>query len=628
MKISKVYRKLAALAAFLLIGTCVYWGAHSYVESKFVQKMASKGIYAKIGEVSLSLDGVLLSDIFLIVRESETSIQEISTNYSLSNIYVNGAFVRGDVEDYLRLRHADGFKTSKSNSSNRVVTITNSAARLTFKGKSVAAEGVEFSTSDDVIRTSTVKIGSFIYLQGASFSLQDNHFDIDTLRVIPKISKNDTGITLKTPPVSELKIPPIQDIKYSAHIASVQGKFKAENVMVSFESSREETHASLSAENFEYGRNDSLVNPDKVLVDVSTVKFKFSGWLKQYKAQISMNDISILHSGISKNQFNIDTVSFDWLSSTDKEDTLIDGTAFINDISIALNFTIHGEGSKGFINFNIALPLTKCQDIVSAIPSKLIETIDVSKFDGRIKASISGASLEETKVKIFTDCKMLTFPAILNPQRFKRAFTVMVGSNQKEKLITGPNTPKWIPLNMMTHYVEPVLLTVEDGRFNSHKGFDSSALARLIKESAKSGEVQRGASTITQQLAKNLWLSRDRTLARKIQEFFLALHLENNLSKADIMELYLNIVEFGPNVYGIYDGAMHYFGIPPMDLTLKQTLFLGSILPKPNGTYFVNGKLGQGTEDKLNYLLKIMNTRGKIDKKELLEGLSELLISR
>src|SRR5690606_26536125 len=137
--------------------------------------------------------------------------------------------------------------------------------------------------------------------------------------------------------------------------------------------------------------------------------------------------------------------------------------------------------------------------------------------------------------------------------------------------------------------------------------------------------IKRGASTITMQLAKNLYLNRDRTLSRKIEEFFLSLYLESSFSKDKILELYLNVVEFAPGVYGIYNGAMHYFGVTPMNLTLKQSLFLTSVLPRPSGSYFNGNNLSSKTNAKLNYLLKIMGNRGKVSEFEVQEALVEKL---
>ena len=129
--------------------------------------------------------------------------------------------------------------------------------------------------------------------------------------------------------------------------------------------------------------------------------------------------------------------------------------------------------------------------------------------------------------------------------------------------------------------MEIAVLVCEDGGFYRHRGFDFRAIEKAIEGRHPSGRFVRGASTISMQLAKNLYLGREKTLSRKIQEALLVLVLEQELSKKELMELYLNIVELGPGIYGVGPAADHYFNVPAKDLTLGQALYLASILPDP-----------------------------------------------
>src|SRR5258706_10215184 len=110
---------------------------------------------------------------------------------------------------------------------------------------------------------------------------------------------------------------------------------------------------------------------------------------------------------------------------------------------------------------------------------------------------------------------------------------------------------RWMLLNEIIPYKQIAVLTTEDGLFFKHKGFNHSAIRQSLIANLKAHKFVRGASTITMQLAKNLYLSREKTLARKVEEIVLADALEQTLTKDEMMELYLNVIEFGPDIYGV-----------------------------------------------------------------------------
>jgi monofunctional biosynthetic peptidoglycan transglycosylase len=133
-------------------------------------------------------------------------------------------------------------------------------------------------------------------------------------------------------------------------------------------------------------------------------------------------------------------------------------------------------------------------------------------------------------------------------------------------------------------HIAPTLLwavvVAEDIEFFSHTGFSGSEIRQALRD-AMSGGRRRGASTITQQLAKNLWLSPSRSPVRKLKEAVLTRRLEERLTKRRILELYLNVVEFGPGIYGAQSAALHYFDKPAASLTLQEAALLAATLPRP-----------------------------------------------
>lgn len=139
----------------------------------------------------------------------------------------------------------------------------------------------------------------------------------------------------------------------------------------------------------------------------------------------------------------------------------------------------------------------------------------------------------------------------------------------------------WTPLENMAPFVPRAVILAEDMRFYQHGVLDLPSLVAAFKTNWKSGKIVWGGSTITQQLAKNLYLDPDKTAGRKLKELVLALKLERSLSKERILEVYLNVVQWGPALFGIDNASRAYFNKSPSDLSPLETCYLASILPNP-----------------------------------------------
>lgn len=143
----------------------------------------------------------------------------------------------------------------------------------------------------------------------------------------------------------------------------------------------------------------------------------------------------------------------------------------------------------------------------------------------------------------------------------------------------------------MKHYVllrdipramRQAVIAVEDKRFYNHSGFDVESIARATVVNVESGEISQGGSTITQQLAKNMFLTQERSFTRKVEELLLAIQLERHFDKNKILEMYLNTIYFGSNFYGIYEAAYGYFDKDPKDLSVAECAMLAGIPNAPS----------------------------------------------
>jgi membrane peptidoglycan carboxypeptidase len=180
---------------------------------------------------------------------------------------------------------------------------------------------------------------------------------------------------------------------------------------------------------------------------------------------------------------------------------------------------------------------------------------------------------------------------------------------------------------MISPYVVEAVLTTEDGKFMGHKGVTLPEIQRAIELNLEKRKLSHGASTITMQLAKNLFLARERTVSRKLEELFFTWYLESYFRKEEILELYLNVIEFGPSIYGIADASHHYFGREPHELNLAESVFLVKLLPSPVARHDAYEQ-GAVTERRMNALHKVMRTmfeRDRISRAELEQGLSETI---
>ena len=140
---------------------------------------------------------------------------------------------------------------------------------------------------------------------------------------------------------------------------------------------------------------------------------------------------------------------------------------------------------------------------------------------------------------------------------------------------------RWVLLRNVSPNLIKAVLIAEDDKFWKHEGFDYQAIQRSIEKDIAAKKFKMGGSTISQQLAKNLYLSSSKNPVRKIKEAILTWRIEKKLSKRRILELYVNVVEWGDGIFGIDQAARHYYGVSPARLTAQQASKLASILPNP-----------------------------------------------
>ena len=165
------------------------------------------------------------------------------------------------------------------------------------------------------------------------------------------------------------------------------------------------------------------------------------------------------------------------------------------------------------------------------------------------------------------------------PQEIARIMRFFRAEDEIRQMMVKPG---WVKLGDIPLSMQQAIISVEDSRFYQHGTFDPGGIIRALLVNMQAGEIVEGGSTITQQLAKNLFLGQEQTMARKAEEAVYGVIIENSFSKEEILEAYLNVIYFGAGVYGIKDAAYTYFKKRPQELTLAESSMLAGIPAAPS----------------------------------------------
>ncbi len=220
---------------------------------------------------------------------------------------------------------------------------------------------------------------------------------------------------------------------------------------------------------------------------------------------------------------------------------------------------------------------------------------------------------------------LMFLPSVKGLADRKASMTIQVKDwkGDYHPFVVGPKNRYWTPGASIPPEMKWAVIVAEDSRFYKHEGIDVKALKKAIRYDLEKKSFARGASTITQQTAKNLFLSREKTITRKIKELILAKRMEEVLTKGRIIELYLNVAELGPMVYGIGHGSRYYFGKPASQLTPRESAFLAAMLPGPRQAYNPYKNLRR-VMSRSDMILGLLRNKGVLSEIEYQAALAEV----
>lgn len=306
----------------------------------------------------------------------------------------------------------------------------------------------------------------------------------------------------------------------------------------------------------------------------------------------SISNLKMNHKRIANKDVVIKNARFDYSFLLGSDFISLDSSSTIQFNKIKIHPYLSYNTEKDTVyRLKITSPKMKAQDFITSLPDGLFTHFQGMEATGdfdykldfmfnknRPNTIVFNSNINKQNLNIIKYGNVDL--AKLNSEFTYRA--VDTGVLQRPVFV-GASNPYYTPLDQISPYLQKCVLTSEDPSFMSHRGFINEAFKQSILKNIRTKKFSRGASTISMQLVKNVFLTREKTLSRKLEEILLVYIIENNriTSKQRMLEVYFNIIEWGPNIYGIGEAAEFYFQKKPADLNVQECLFLATIIPKP-----------------------------------------------
>ncbi|MXN92766.1 glycosyl transferase [Flavobacterium sp. Sd200] len=340
----------------------------------------------------------------------------------------------------------------------------------------------------------------------------------------------------------------------------------------------------------------------------------------------SIQNFMVNHRRIATKDVVIDNARFDYHFLFGDSFVELDSTSTVQLNKIKFNpFAKYSVEDDTIYQIKTRIPKMPAQDFITSLPKGLFTNFEGMEAEGSFSYNLdflfnknkpntlvfnSTLDKEGLKINKYGAADL----AKLNGSFVYRA--VDNGRVQRPVLV-GSGNPNYTPIADISPFLRKAVLTSEDPSFFSHRGFITEAFRQSIIKNIKTKKFSRGGSTISMQLVKNAFLTREKTLSRKLEEILLVYILENNriVGKERMLEVYFNIIEWGPDVYGIGEASHYYFDKSPALLTLDECLFLASIIPSPKTfmwRFNDEGELKSYALKHDNYIKNIMLRRGLI----------------
>lgn len=403
----------------------------------------------------------------------------------------------------------------------------------------------------------------------------------------------------------------------------LEGKVQAEDQRMRVEVSSKEPDVELP---FLYGKYGLAVSFDKLIFDLKDVK-KINKKLLEIDGAFAYENLKVTHHRLSDSTIILPQAEMSGgIQFAENYIALKDNSTIrVKDFEVSpqVKVTLKPDNQ---VDLSLHTGVFQAQDFFDALPRGLFQNIDGVKVEGSIAYDLDfSVNLDkpddikfESKIDD-ADLKIIQWGAAnidsLNTSFVYDAYDDTVRVRQ---FLVGPENPNFRRLDQIPYVLKTTVRNTEDPFFYKHNGFEMEAFKLSIATNIKEKKFKRGASTISMQLIKNVFLNRKKTLNRKFEEILLVWMMEasGRVSKDRLFEIYLNVIEWGKNVYGITEAANYYFKKQPEDLTLGESLFLSSIIPRPKtglSSFDYTGHLKGWVQRHFNTYGSIMRKLGELD---------------
>lgn len=403
---------------------------------------------------------------------------------------------------------------------------------------------------------------------------------------------------------------------------NVSGRVNPDKQQMKVVVSSEEKNVELPFLRRKFGLKVSF---DKVMFDLAQVRRVTKDSLK-LAGRWSINNLRIKHRRLSEDDVVLPEASGGGQLNIGKEAIEVDPESKIR----VKEFEFHPYVKfipklDKVLHLSVHTGKFEAQTFFEAIPRGLFETLEGIQVEGGIAYdldfSINSATPDSLifNSKIEDDDLRIVKWGKADIRALNEAFIYNAYEDtvRMREILVGPKNPKFTPLSRIAPILKKAVLNTEDPYFYRHRGFEEKAFKLSIATNVKERAFKRGASTISMQLVKNVFLNRNKTLMRKLEEVLLVWLMERSgeVSKDRMLEVYLNVIEWGRNVYGINEASLYYFGKTPAQLDLGESLYLSSIIPRPKtglASFDYTGHLKPWVQRHFNTFGQIMLKRGQL----------------
>jgi hypothetical protein len=570
------------------------------IESKFATEYQAKLTIEKAQFVGIS--GIELQNIILVPNQADTllSVAKIKTKINLFKLIIGTVQLEG-------LEINNGFVQLVKNKNGR-----NFDAFLKHnKGDNSTSENRNYAkTAYRLLSKILNLVPTEMHLENLSFRMDDMGrkvtFDMSQLQLKEEVLA--TSINVKTNTFSQ-----IWNIKGVANPRDKTADLKF------FNGDNSKIKVPYLDEHFGLFSSFDSIHLNIAKIEMESGELHIDGFA-------SIVNLTVNHPKIATKDVVVKQARFDYHLLFGEHFMAIDSSSTIQMNNVKIHpFAEYNTEEDTIYKLRIAIPKMKAQQFITSLPQGLFSHFEGMETEGNFDYKLDYKYVKNKPNQLVFESKLTKENLKIikygeaNLSKLNSEFTYRAidkGVLQRP-IIVGSSNPNFTPLNQISPYLQKCVLTSEDPSFFSHRGFINDAFKQSILKNIRTKKFSRGASTISMQLVKNVFLTREKTLSRKLEEILLVYILENNRisSKERMLEVYFNVIEWGPNIYGIGEAATFYFNKTPATLTLKECLFLASIVPKPKKFMYEfnpDGFLKALENKKQQFISNLMLRRGLI----------------